>query len=220
MQQVNSSATPSDTDTQDPNAIKDESIWESQNFMIGCLEMERITDDVLVPVFLHLAKAIKANELPVDIVLMDCESPLDNELYNVGVRLNFSQEEEEYEVSMVADPSDFTFTLQFEGASEEPLSKVFQYHETIPRVIEAELKKHFVEHLPVITYEAEMEKSDQAFEKFVAPFRVQYNDHGTVSDVATTQTLLEAAHMGGTFAKMFKKEEAISIIDANDAIIC
>ncbi|MFC5050507.1 hypothetical protein ACFPK9_07770 [Rubritalea spongiae] len=182
--------------------------------------MERITDDILVPVFMRLANAVKASDIPVDIVLMDCESPLDNELYNVGVRLTFSHKQQDCEISIVADPSDLTFTLQLEGISPSPQSNTFQYHETIPRTIENEIQKHLAEHLPSIDYQTKIEKSDQAFEKFVAPFRVQYNDQGTISDVATTQTLLEAAHMGGTFAKMFKKEEAITIIDANDTVIC
>jgi hypothetical protein len=220
MQQGNSSATPTATEAQDSSKLEDEGIWERQNFTIGCYEMERITDDILVPVFLRLANAIKGSGLPVDIILMDCESPLDGELYNVGVRLTFTHNEQECEMSMVADPSDFTFTLQSAGLGPDPLSVELQYHETIPRMIESELKKYLSEYLPSVTYTIDVEESDQAFEKFIAPFRVQYNDHGNISDVATTQTLQEAARMGGTFAKMFKKEEAISIIDANDIIVC
>lgn len=220
MQQGNSPAPPAATESQTSNNQENESIWERQNFMLGCYEMERITDDILVPVFLKVAKSIKAANIPMDIILMDCESPLDGELYNVGVRLSYTHEEKECEISMVADPSDFTFTLQFEGSTEEPLSKELQYHEAIPRLIEAELKNFITEHLSGVSYAPELEKSDQAFEKFVAPFRVQYDDHGSVSDVATTQTLEEAARMGGTFAKMFKKEDAITIIDANDAVVC
>lgn len=220
MQQGNSPVTSPDVDAQDSSKLENESIWERQNFMLGCFEMERITDDVLVPTFLRLANAMKGGKLPVDIILMDCESPLDGELYNVGVRLSFTYEEKEYEVSMVADPSDLTFTLQFDQGSNEALSHTFQYHETIPRTIEAELKKHLTQNHSAIAYELDMEESDQAFEKFTPPFRVQYNDHGTISDVATTQTIEEAAHMGSTFAKMFKKEEAIVVIDANDTLIC
>ena len=46
---------------------------------------------------------------------MDCESPLDDQLYNVGVRLSFQYHDKPIEISIVADPSDFTFSLSSLG---------------------------------------------------------------------------------------------------------
>ena len=218
MQQGNSPATSSDAT---PNTKQeDERIWEKQNFMLGCFEMERITDDILVPIFQRFGKSLNTKGIAIDIVLMDCESPIDGELYNVGVRLSFTHKEKDYELSMVADPSDFSFTLQLEGVDDEPLTAEYQFHEAIPRLIESEIKKQTEKHFPFLDYSTPQETSDQNFENFEPPFRVQYDDHGNVSDVATTQTLAEAAKMGGTFAKMFKTEEAITIIDANDQLVC
>lgn len=198
----------------------DAQIWERQNFILGCDEMERITDDIIVPVFSKLAQAIKGSGYDMDIILMDCESPLDEQLYNVGVRLSFNYSESDIEISIVADPSDFSFNLSIAGASDEELNTEFKFHEVVPTIIQKELSQQFSKLFPKVDYSPSSSRSDSAFEKFEPPFRVQYDDNGNVSDVATTKTLLEAANMGSTFAKMFKKEDAITVLDANDAIVC
>ena len=198
---------------------EDSQIWARQNFILGCDEMERITVDIIVPVFSKLARAIQNSGYTMDIILMDCESPLDEKLYNVGVRLNFEYHHKTIEISIVADPSDFTFTLSIDGLEDE-IANEFNFHEVVPLLIQKELKSLFEKHFPEVEYTFSIGRSDAAFEKYCPPYRVQYDDNGNVSDVATTQTLLEAANMGSTFAKMFKKEDAITVIDANDALIC
>ena len=56
---------------------EDTQIWVRQNFILGCDEMERITDDILVPVLSNLALAVKNSGFPMEFILMDCESPMD-----------------------------------------------------------------------------------------------------------------------------------------------
>ena len=197
----------------------DADIWARQNFVLGCDEMERITDDIIVPVFSNLARAVKDSDFPMDIILMDCESPLDDKLYNVGVRLNFEYQGKSIEISIVADPSDFSFSLSVDGLG-NPIATEFKFHQVVPLVIQKELKTLFVKHFAEVKYSFSIGRSDAAFEEYSPPYRVQYDDNGNVSDVATTKTLLEAASMGSTFAKMFKKEDAITVVDANDAVIC
>jgi hypothetical protein len=198
---------------------EDADIWARQNFVLGCDEMERITDDIIVPVFSNLARAVKDSDFPMDIILMDCESPLDEKLYNVGVRLNFEYQDKSIEISIVADPSDFSFSLSVDGLA-DPIANKFKFHEVVPLVIQKDLKILFEKHFAEVKYSFSIGRSDAAFEKYIPPYRVQYDDNGNVSDVATTKTLLEAANMGSTFAKMFKKEDAITVVDANDTVIC
>jgi hypothetical protein len=198
---------------------EDIQIWVRQNFILGCDEMERITDDIIVPVFSKLARAVKDSGFPMDIILMDCESPLDEKLYNVGVRLNFEYHDKAIEICIVADPSDFTFTLSIDGIEDE-ITNEFNFYQVVPLLLQKELKSQIEKHIPEIEYTFPIGRSDAAFEKYSPPYRVQYDENGSISDVATTQTLLDAANMGSTFAKMFKKEEAITVIDANDSLIC
>ena len=198
---------------------KDADIWARQNFILGCDEMERITDDIIVPVFSNLARAVKDSDFPMEIILMDCESPLDEKLYNVGVRLNFEYLNKSIEISIVADPSDFSFSLSVDGLA-DPIANEFKFHEVVPLVIQKELKILFKKHFAEVKYSFPIGRSDAAFEEYTPPYRIQYDDNGNVSDVATTKTLLEAANMGSTFSKMFKKEDAITVIDANDTVIC
>ncbi|MFT5882846.1 MAG: hypothetical protein ACI9FG_001354 [Crocinitomicaceae bacterium] len=198
---------------------EDIQIWVRQNFMLGCDEMERITDDIIVPVFSNLALAIENSGFPMDFILMDFESPMDEKFYNVGISLNFKYHDKAIEISIVADPSDFTFSLSI-GGVEDDIAKEFNYHEVVPRLIQKELKSHVKKYFPDVVYTYPIGRSDSAFEKYAPPYRVRYDENGSVSDVATTQTLLDAANMGSTFAKMFKKEDAISVVDANDTLIC
>lgn len=191
---------------------KEQRILEKQNFILGCDEMERITDDIIVPVFVRLAKSLNKLDKEIDLVLMDCESPFDKQLYNVGVRLSI----EDQVISIVADPSAFTFTLSLPDNSEEAID----FYELTPRSLEKSLVNYLSSNVPSVNYSVYPDPNQETFEQFEAPFRVRYDDDGNVSDVATTKTLKEAASMGNTFAKMFKKEEAVSIVDAKDTLIC
>ncbi|MFC4995748.1 hypothetical protein [Rubritalea tangerina] len=114
-----------------------------QNFIIGCDEMARITDDIIVPVFTTLARAIRSSGFKMEVVLMDCESPLDGQLYNVGVRLTFLYQDNEVEISIIADPSDFSFTTDI-NAADYNFQKELAFHEVVPRtlslILETELK--------------------------------------------------------------------------------
>lgn len=199
---------------------EDALIVERQNFTLGCEEMERITDDIIVPVFQRLFYAIKEVDSNVDLILMDCESPLDDKLYNVGVRLSFTFEATEVDISIVADPSDFSFTLSLDGAQEEPITAEFKYHEVVPFILQQVIKQQLSEQFPAISYSPAQDANDLAFATHTSPFRILYDDAGNISDVATTKTLLEAASMGSTFAKMFHNEHAVSILDASGEKVC
>lgn len=206
-----------------PQKISEEEnsqIWERQNFLFGCVEMERITDDIIVPVFQKLTGSFRKVLADADIILMDCESPLDEQLYNVGVRLSFTHEEAEIEISIVADPSDSTFLLSTDGITSEPITHEFKFYEITPRMLDKIFAAQIAEHFPEVPFTPITNSNDQEFEAYTAPFRVQYDDNGTVSDVATTKTLLEAANMGSTFAKMFRNEHAITVLDSQDNLIC
>lgn len=195
-------------------------VWERQNFLLGCVEMERITDDIIVPVFQKLTGAFRKVFPDADLILMDCESPLDEQLYNVGVRLSFQYGVAEVEISIVADPSDSTFLLSTDGVTSEPITHEFKYYEIIPRVLDKIFADQIDEHFSDVPFKPINNANDQQFATYTPPFRVQYDDNGTISDVATTKTLVEAANMGSTFAKMFRNEKAITILDSKNNVIC
>ena len=213
---------PSDN-TAAPQVLTEEEnteVWERQNFLLGCVEMERITDDIIVPVFQKLTGAFRKVFPDADLILMDCESPLDEQLYNVGVRLSFQYGAADVEISIVADPSDFTFLLSTDGVTDEPITHEFKFYEIVPRELDKVFAAQIEEHFAEVPFTPIHSSNDQQFDTFTAPFRVQYDDNGTISDVATTNTLIEAASMGSTFAKMFRNEKAITILDAKDNLIC
>ncbi|WP_018970021.1 hypothetical protein [Rubritalea marina] len=211
-----------DNTAEDPQLTQkeiDAQIVLRQNFVVGCSEMERITDDIIIPVFSEFTKCALGCDIGMDVTLLDFESPLDFQLYNVGVRLDFEYEGKEISISLIADPSDFSYAFDVVGSDQE-ITEVMPFHSVVPHELHAALQQLCDAHFPQIKYVSEMLVPDAFSERFVPPFRVQYDDNGNVSDVATTQTLTEAANMGSTFAKMFKKEEAITIIDSRDTVAC
>ena len=198
---------------------RDAQIVMRQNFIVGCAEMERITDDIIVPVFSEFAKCALGCDIPMDVTLLDYQSPLDQILYNVGVRMDFQYDDKEVCISLIADPSDFSFSFEVHGLDEE-VTEALPFHSVIPFELHSSLRDLSKAYFSKIQYVSRMLEPDEFDTSFVPPFRVQYDDNGNVSDVATSQTLNEAANMGSTFAKMFKKEEAITIIDSKDTIAC
>lgn len=206
-----------------PHALSKEEndqIWETQNFLMGCLEMERITDEIVVPYFQMLARPFRAQYQEIELILMDCESPLDQQIYNLGVRLSFDLDGKFIALSIVADPSSSTFSFNIEGMTEEPVSQEFKFYEVIPRYLNRFATVEIAKLFPEIEYIPEIKADDVDFESYRPPYRVQYDDHGNISDVATTQTIPEAASMGSTFAKMFNNEKGITILDSADNILC
>lgn len=197
-------------------------ILERQNLQLGCDEMQRITDDIIVPVFVRAAKALKRVNQHVEVVLMDCESPIDGTLYNVGVRCRIGQDKENaHRISIIADPSEFDFTFEATDPSGEvEIKQVFSYHEVIPYQLETRLEEFLKKHFPDTNYAAEIDEIDRMTASYEPPFRVQYDEEGNVSDVASTATIAEAIKMGSTFAHMFKSESKISIIDNKGSILC
>lgn len=194
---------------------ENEFILEKQKIQLGCDEMQRITDDIIVPSFLKAAKAIKKIEHQIEVVLMDCESPIDQKLYNVGARCSIG---ESSKFMLIADPSAFDFTFTRINADESEDETILHFHEVIPQTIEGIIQSFLKVNLPEVAFTASSAPGEN--QTFTPPFRVQYDDKGSISDVASTDTVAEAIKMGATFAQMFKKEDAITIIDAKDNILC
>lgn len=197
-------------------------ILERQNLQLGCDEMQRITDDIIVPVFVKAAKALKRADHHVEVVLMDCESPIDGSLYNVGVRCRIGVDKESaHRISIIADPSQFDFTYEAtDNLGITADSHVFAYHEVIPYQLETRIESFLKKFFPDVEYAVNMDEIDRKTASYKPPFRVQYDEEGVVSDVASTQTIAEAIKMGATFAHMFKSEDKITIIDENGDILC
>lgn len=201
-----------------------ELIIEEQNFILGCDEMERITDDIIVPTIVKAAEAVYESGKKIDVVLMDCESPFDSLLYNCGVRFAVSEDENPPTLSIVGDPSSFLFTLSLQHASDNQddtsTEEEVPFYELTPRWLSSKISQFIAKLSPKVDYDPRPAAYDLAFDKLVPPFTVRFDDGTSVSDVAKTQTLKEAAKMGATFAEMFKDQDKVSIVDSSETTIC
>lgn len=197
-------------------------IIEEQNFILGCDEMERITDDIIVPVILNAAQSVRDSGKKIDVVLMDCESPIDEMLYNCGIRFVIGDSSDSTNLTIIADPSSFFFTLTVTGTAEESheIEEEIPFYELTPRWLTLKVNDYLAKHAPDCSYSTALADFDASFEQLTPPFTVRFDDGNSISDVAKTESLKEAIKMGGTFAQMFKDESKVSIIDSKDTTIC
>lgn len=199
-----------------------ELILEEQGFILGCDEMERITDDIIVPTIVRAAEAVHESGKKIDVVLMDCESPFDALLYNCGVRFTITDTNDSF--SIIGDPSSFHFTLTLQGSTteedENETHEEVSFYELTPRWLTLKIAQ-FIEALtPKVDFDTSPKDYDLAFDRLTPPFIVRFDDGNSISDVAKTKTLHEAAKMGATFAEMFKDQNKVSIVDSRDTTIC
>lgn len=197
---------------------QNDSILEKQKIQLGCDEMQRITDDIIVPTLLEAAKSVKAADKEVEVILLDCESPLDQKLYNLGAKCIVGPSDASSQFALVADPSTFDFAISQTAADGTITESALQFHEVTPFAIEKKIAAFIATELSDDIFKPSSDPT--AGNDLTPPFRVQYDDNGNISDVAVTDTVEEALKMGATFAQMFKKEEAITILDSDGNILC
>ena len=194
-------------------------ILNRQRLRDGCLDMDRITRDILSPEILSAATLMKSNGTPLEVIELETESPLDQEIYLLGMRLRFGNKELPTKVSFEADPETHIFHL-YTRVHEEEAEELIAFHELIPSHIHEILTRVFREVLPDLNYQPKVIPDIFSTDSFKAPYRVLMEEEGETANIATTETLKEAIKMGSTFSSIYKKNDTLRIVDADESLVC
>ncbi len=195
-------------------------ILNRQKLRDGCLDMDRITRDILSPEILSAATLVKSNNTPLEVIELETESPLDQEIYLLGMRLRFGNKELPTKVAFEGDPETHIFHLFTRIHEEDEQEELIPFHELIPSRIHEVLTRVFKEVLPKLNYRPKVIPDIFSTDSFKAPYRVLMEEEGETANIATTETLKEAIKMGSTFSSIYKKNDTLRIVDAKETLVC
>ncbi len=191
------------------------SIRSRQSLFVGCLEMERILQKIILPELKTVGKTLIKSGKTAEIVLLDTQSPLDGEciVFSVGLKIGSS----ESAIVFTADPELLSFSLQIQlpdGTIEE---KEFRYHELIPQTIRR-IMGHFLEtHYPRAKYSQPEDTCRLVTQSFTPPFRLQIKTPDNIEHVlAVAETFDDAMYMASTLCQTVNVEDSLMLLDAKN----
>jgi len=199
---------------------QDELIRARQRLRDGCIEMDRILNEIVHPELLFAAKAIKNQSLPAEIVELHTSSPLDDLDYSIGLKFRFGDKHLPSKLEIKANPETHQFEISLRFFKGEETTHECSFYELIPEKIHSWAHSLFQREPYDIPYAPKVHKDLFDPSAFKPPFKVKMLENSETSEVATAPTLSEAIKLGSTFSSIFKKNATLSIIDSNEQIIC
>lgn len=202
------------------NSLKDKEIRRMMALSIACDEMTRIVSQIILPEFNTAYDAVKVTGIPLDMVSYDAESPVhEGEMCELGIKFRCGDKQLPCKIEYIGLPEDFEFSIIIRTPDGESTEKIVSFQEVIPRNIRQLLTNFFSEHFPKVEYKPEINDFDQYEGTNEGPYKVQMDEDGKRSDIATTKTFKEAIKMGATMSKAFKNKTLI-ITDKEGELVC
>ena len=186
-------------------AERDKRIRERMTLAVGCEEMTRIVGEILVPEFLSVVHTMRKAGYRAEVVAYDAENPVYlGEMCDIGVKFRCGDRNAPCKIEFIADPNTFTFTLSIRDPDSKESSDTWSFASVIPRNIRNLIEDFLEEHFLETGYKKKINLFDQYDEGLTGPFKVNIEEDGETSEVASTDTMEEAIKMGASFSKMFK----------------
>lgn len=209
-------------DIEDANALKAENklILDNMKLDYGCEHMDRIVEDLILPEYVDLVYLLNDNDVIAEIVTLDTEHPHQEDvLCNIGIKFRCGDNISPCKIEFMADPNEYVFNLVIRNPAGEVSYETWPFFATIPLKIRKHLQDFITNFFPEIPYEPEINDFNQYDQNLEGPFKIEMEEDGKKSALATVDTLEEAIKMGGSFSKMFKNQ-ILHILDNEDNIIC
>jgi len=201
-------------------AEADKLIRERMKLAVGCEEMTRIVSDILVPEFLSLVHTMRKAGYRSEIVSYDAENPIyEDEMCDIGMKFRCGDREAPCKIEFIADPHDFVFNIVVRDPTGEETNHTWSFQSTIPKQIRVLILDFIDNHFLETGYKPKFNDFDEQDECLEGPFKVQIEEDGETSEVASTKTMEEAIKMGASFSKMFKGKP-MHIVDKEGVVVC
>lgn len=192
-----------------------------QAIRIGCLEMERITEEIIIPQFEQIGNLLVENGYDAEIIVFDSESPTENTVYLCGSGLRISHGEDTYALVFTGDPYRFQFNLQAHALEEGKVDAQVDYHRLTPSWVFQNIQSYLTENFPQIDLtNLESSKGDD-WQALQGPFTIKMQvDEDNYNIIAITEDLDEATRMGSMFCSTFHTQDKVVLFDHLDRKVC
>lgn len=192
-----------------------------QAVRIGYVEMERITEDVVIPEFEKVGEILMDNGYDVEVVVFDTQSPVCEGLFVCGAGLRVSREDVHSAIVYTGDPYRFAFTLQTNNYVGEIVELEVEYHKLTPVFFHKSVLAFLNSTFEDVDFSSFAQPSDDVWLLMEGPFTVKLEgENGDFDTVAEAATIEEAMKVASLFCTTFKAEDKLILEDSRGRRVC
>ncbi|MFC4992587.1 hypothetical protein [Rubritalea tangerina] len=192
-----------------------------QAVRIGFVEMERITEEVVIPEFEKVGEILMESGYDVEVVVFDTESNVCDDLFVCGAGLRVSRGHMHSAIVYTGDPYRFEFTLQTHNYVGQVTEIDVEYHKLTPYWFHKSVLKFLNGTFPEVDFSGFAETDEDQWRVMEGPFTVKLEDEdGEFQTVAEADTIEEAMKMASMFCTAFKSEDKLVLEDRMGRKVC
>ncbi len=201
--------------------VKDQQARYRQAVRIGFVEMERITEEVVIPEFEKVGAILMDAGYDVEVVVFDTESNVCDDLFVCGAGLRISRGHMHSAIVYTGDPYRFEFTLQTHNYVGTVTEVDVAYHKLTPYWFHRNVLSFLTTTFPEVDFSDFAETEDDQWLVMEGPFTVKLEDEGgDYQTVAEAETIEEAMKMASMFCTAFKSEDKLVLEDRMGRRVC
>jgi len=201
--------------------VKDQRARYRQAVRIGFVEMERITEEVVIPEFEKVGPILMDAGYDVEVVVFDTESNVCDDLFVCGAGLRISRGHMHSAIVYTGDPYRFEFTLQTHNYVGAVTEVDVVYHKLTPVWFHRNVLSFLTASYPEVDFSEFAETGDDQWLVMEGPFNVKLEDEsGDYQTVAEAETIEEAMKMASMLCTTFKSEDKLVLEDRMGRKVC
>lgn len=192
-----------------------------QAVRIGYVEMERITEEIVVPEFEKVGEILIEAGYDVEVVVFDTASSVCEDLFVCGAGLRVSRDNKQSAIVYTGDPYRFEFTLQTHSYAGEIVEREVEYHKLTPHWFHKSVLVFLKSTFSEVDFSKFAQPSDDEWLLMEGPFTVKLEgETGDFDTVAEAETIEEAMKMASMFCTAFKSEDKLVLEDRLGRRVC
>lgn len=192
-----------------------------QAIRIGCLEMERITEEIIVPEFEKIGQFFLDKGYEAEIVDFDAESPTEPTVYLCGARLRLSLGDRTHTIAFTGDPHRFQFNLQAHADQILKIEEDVDYHRLTPDWFYKHILNFMIESFRSTNFTDLNPTTGDEWDNLQGPFTIKMlTEDDEYNVIAITEDLDEATRMGSMFCSTMSTQDHIVLFDHMNRKVC
>lgn len=192
-----------------------------QSIRIGCIEMERITEEIIIPQFEEIGQMLMKNGFIAELVIFDSESPVQKDVFLCGAGLRIHKNGATHAIVYTGDPFKFEFNLQAHNHLGETSEYDMEYHTLNPSQLYRHLMGFLENCFKEVDFSSLRDMTGDHWQTYEGPFTVRLAlDNGGYTTLATAEDIDDAARLASLYCKSTPCEDKIILFDNTGRKVC
>lgn len=192
-----------------------------QAIRIGCVEMERIVEEVVVPEFDKVGEILMEAGYEVELVIFDSESPINDQIFQCGAGLRISRGRMKNAIVYTGDPYRFEFSLQTHNYVGRTTEREVAYHRMTPGFFHMHVVAFLNQTFPEVDFSSFKQAAQGDWEMLEGPFTVKLELADDVYEVvAEAHDIDEAMRLASECCGRYRSEDRLILEDSQGRKVC